>query len=72
MARTWLMQDETCPNCNGQRGCVNACSNGKIDSGAVDLKGKAIMINCPVCSGTGNCTQCNGKGTVPVRVQSDE
>lgn len=72
MARLWLYQDQTCPNCGGNKSCTAGCSNGKVDSGAVDIKGKAIMIDCSTCNGRGTCNTCSGKGTVSIRVPADE
>lgn len=72
MAFVWLTQDETCGGCNGGRSCPNNCSSGKVDSGATDIKGKAIMINCGTCNGSGVCPTCSGNGTVPVRRRVQE
>lgn len=72
MARVWLHQDIACPTCDGARTCQAGCSSGKVDSGAVDIKNKAIMINCTTCGGRNVCTTCGGKGTVSGRVQVDE
>lgn len=64
MARDWIVGPQPCPTCSGSGKCSNNCSSGKVDSGAVDTSGKAIMINCSTCSGSGNCTNNCNNGTV--------